>query len=232
MSRVVAIVPAYNEAQAVAPVVRGAREYVDRVVVVDDGSGDDTADLARAAGATVIERAENGGIGAALRTGYEWALDREFDVVVQLDGDGQHDPHHIPDLLGAVESGDVAIGARSGTGCFRHYSTLRVVGILGYSAVANLLTGAGVTDVTSGFRAYDADCLPKIIHRGDGHWAVEQTIETGLRGLEIVETPTPMAAPDPDNSQFSTRTFVLYPLRMLVSIATAIGRARWRGRDG
>jgi glycosyltransferase involved in cell wall biosynthesis len=96
--RSIVVVPAYNESETVGQVVVDALEHVDHVVVVDDGSSDDTAAVARQHGATVIEHVINTGIGGALRTGYRYAIKRDYDVVVQVDADGQHDPRSIPYL--------------------------------------------------------------------------------------------------------------------------------------
>ncbi len=95
-----ALVPAHDEAPRIAAVVRGASAHLP-VLVVDDGSADDTAAIARGAGAEVLEQRPNAGKGAALRAGFRWALDAGFEGVVTLDGDGQHDPAEIPSLLAA-----------------------------------------------------------------------------------------------------------------------------------
>lgn len=107
---ILALIPAYNEAQRIAPVIAG-------VLVVDDGSKDDTAQIAEAAGATVLRQIPNQGKGAALRAGFRWALAaaQGYDAVLTLDADGQHDPAEIPRFLQAYQAGqpDLIIGARS-----------------------------------------------------------------------------------------------------------------------
>lgn len=107
--RVLALVPAHDEAPRIAAVVRGAGAYLP-VLVVDDGSADDTATVARGAGAEVLEQRPNAGKGAALRAGFRWALDAGYDGVVTLDGDGQHDPAEIPAFLAAF-AGDLPTGS-------------------------------------------------------------------------------------------------------------------------
>ena len=92
---IVALIPGYNEAPRIGAVVRGALEHLP-VIVVDDGSSDGTADVAREAGATVIEQRPNQGKGAALRAGFRRALDDGGDAILTLDADGQHDPREIP----------------------------------------------------------------------------------------------------------------------------------------
>ena len=111
---VLALIPAYNEAAAIAPVIGGALAHLP-VLVVDDGSQDETSALAAAAGATVLQQKPNQGKGAALRAGFRWAVDQGFAAVVTLDADGQHDPGEIPAFLAASRGAnrpDLVIGAR------------------------------------------------------------------------------------------------------------------------
>jgi glycosyltransferase involved in cell wall biosynthesis len=112
-SRIVALIPAYNAAHLLAPVVQGARAHLP-VVVVDDGSRDNTADVAEQAGATVIRQRPNQGKGVALQTGFRWALENNYDAVLTLDADGQHDPTEIPKFVTrfAETRADLIIGAR------------------------------------------------------------------------------------------------------------------------
>src|SRR4051794_33681273 len=114
MHDVLVVVPAWNEEAAVAGVVREVRAALPDadVVVVDDGSVDDTSAQARQAGANVLRLPVNLGVGAAMRCGYRFAERQGYKVVVQVDGDGQHDPTQIGQLLTALDSADVVIGAR------------------------------------------------------------------------------------------------------------------------
>ena len=114
-----AVVPAYNEAATVSSVVRAVRRYAPAfdVLVVDDGSTDDTERIAQDTGARVLRHPFNLGIGGAVQSGYQFALEHGYDVAVQVDGDGQHDPSQAPALLAALEQADLVIGARfAGTG--------------------------------------------------------------------------------------------------------------------
>jgi glycosyltransferase involved in cell wall biosynthesis len=111
--RVLALVPAHDEAPRIAPVVRGAATHLP-VLVVDDGSSDDTAAEARTAGAEVLEQRPNAGKGVALRAGFRWALAAGYDGVITLDGDGQHDPAEIPAFLAAFAA--PAAGTDGGNG--------------------------------------------------------------------------------------------------------------------
>lgn len=111
---IVAVIPAYQEANEVGRVVSQVRQHGLPVLVVDDGSTDDTAAQARAAGATVLQQPSNQGKGAGLRAGFRWVLERDFTAVLTLDADGQHDPREIPRFLEAHAASrpDLLIGAR------------------------------------------------------------------------------------------------------------------------
>lgn len=152
-TRVLALVPAHDEAPRIAAVVRGAAAHLP-VLVVDDGSSDDTAQVARGAGAEVLEQRPNAGKGSALRAGFRHALDAGYDAVVTLDGDGQHDPAEIPALLAAFVAGadgprpDLVVGRRDFA---RMPPTRRLANTLGERAFS-WAVGAHVPDNQSGYR--------------------------------------------------------------------------------
>ncbi len=212
--RTLAVIPAYDEAETIGSVIDGTAEYVDRVVVVDDGSTDGTASIARAHGATVLEHTFNTGVGGAVRTGYRYAIDNDFDFVVQVDADGQHDPAHIPELLDAAADADMVIGSRYLNESHEEYSLVRSLGIRFFTGLVNTLGGVEITDVTSGFRVYRVSALASILHQSDKHWAVEQTLEAAKRDHTITEVSTEIPTRTEGQSQFTLETFLLYPLRM------------------
>ncbi len=146
---ILALVPGHQEAPRIADVVRGASRYLP-VVVVDDGSTDDTAAQAESAGATVIRQAPNQGKGAALRAGFRHALDRGVDAVVTLDADGQHDPDEIPVFLAAFERDrpELVIGRRDFS---RMPMTRRLSNRVG-GWVFSAAVGREVPDNQSGYR--------------------------------------------------------------------------------
>jgi len=156
--RIVAIVPAYNEAGAIGGVVAAIRAANPRfdVVVVDDGSRDETSAIARAHGAAVVTLPYNIGIGGAVQTGFKYALERGYGMAVRLDGDGQHDPGELPKLLGPIErdEADIVTGSRfaDGSGDYRP-PLARRIGIIWFARIVSLLTRQRVTDTTSGFQA-------------------------------------------------------------------------------
>ncbi|WP_336135326.1 glycosyltransferase family 2 protein [Natronomonas amylolytica] len=212
--RVVAIVPAYNEAGTIGSVIDETSSHVDDTVVVDDGSTDETAEIARNHGATVISHAINTGVGGAVRTGYLYAIRNDYDFVVQVDADGQHDPAYIPTLLETAEDNDMVIGSRYLNESYKEYSFIRNLGIRFFTSMVNSLGGVEITDVTSGFRVYRVDRLREILHRSDKHWAVEQTLAAARNDLRMKEISVRMPTRDVGQSQFTLDTFVMYPLRM------------------
>jgi len=212
--RIVAIIPAYNEAETVGDVIDETAEYVDRLVVVDDGSTDDTADVAADHGATVIRHAINTGVGGAVRTGYLYSIRNDYDLVVQIDADGQHDPDYIPRMIEEAHDVDMVIGSRYLNESYKDYSWVRNLGIRFFTTVVNLLGGINITDVTSGFRTYRVEALEEILHHSDKHWAVEQTLAAARNGLDMKEISVEMPTREHGRSQFTVDTFVMYPLRM------------------
>lgn len=218
LGRVLAILPAYNEQDSIAAVAAETKRYVDKVVVIDDASTDDSAELARATADGVVSHPCNLGVGGAVHTGYQVGLRESFDVVVQLDADGQHDPADIPRLLARMEAtgADMVIGSRWLNDSHEEYSALRRAGIRFFTWEVNALSDLDITDVTSGFRAYRTDLLADLQRPEDSHWAIEQTLEASRKGYSIVEVSTEMP-PNTDGSQFDLATFLKYPPRMLTT---------------
>ena len=219
---VVAVVPAYNEQSTIGTVVDETTPHVDEVVVVDDGSSDDTAALARDHDATVVTHVVNTGVGGAVRTGYRYAIRHNYDFVAQIDGDGQHDPAYLPKLLEIAESNDMVIGSRYLNESIDDYSFTRRLGIKFFTAVVNLLGGINITDVTSGYRIYRVSMLENILHRSDKHWAVEQTLQAADSGYSIREVSVEMPTRKEGRSQFDAETFVMYPVRMIDTIVRVL----------
>lgn len=212
----IAIVPAYNEADTVADVVIETKEYVDKVVVIDDDSDDETAKRAKEAADGVVSHTKNTGVGGAVHTGYLVGIREQFDVVIQIDGDGQHDPSDIPKILSrmAEDDADMVIGSRWLNDSYKQYSLVRRAGIRFFTWEVNTLSGLTITDVTSGFRGYKTKLLEALSRPENSHWALEQTLEASRKGFKIAEVSTPMP-PETDGSQFDLGTFLKYPPRML-----------------
>jgi len=161
--RVVFVVPAYNEAASIGEVVRGAQAVADRVVVVDDGSGDDTADVAREAGAAVARHAENLGQGAAIQTGIELALRLGATHIVTFDADGQHRPADALRMVERLDAEglDAVLGTRGGKrqpGMPLERHLLLRAGLL----LSRFTTGLDLTDTHNGLRAFTADAAARL----------------------------------------------------------------------
>ena len=187
--KLVAIIPAFNEEQTIAEVLTRTRSFVDEIIVVDDGSSDRTAEIARGQGVVVVSHVINRGLGAAIGTGFAAAQKRNADVVVTLDADGQHDPQEIPKFVEAIEAGaDVVIGSRM----------LTRVGMPWYRQIANVLGnivtlvlfGAWVTDSQSGFRAFTKFAISKIeIKTNRMEVSSELIAESRHKQLTLKEVP-------------------------------------------
>ncbi len=156
--RKLAIVPAYNEGEMVGRVVREIHRQAPGfdVLVVDDGSTDSTAALAEQHGATVIRHPYNLGIGGAVQSGYKYALRHDYDVAVQVDGDGQHKPEYLPEMVAALHTSggeaDMVYGSRFLGDPGYRVPLARRAGNLIFSVVLSVLTRQKITDPTSGFR--------------------------------------------------------------------------------
>lgn len=195
--RCLVVVPALNEEDAVASVI-GDVKAVDpqaHIVVVDDGSTDRTSEVAKAAGADVISLPFNIGVGGALRAGFRYARRFGYQVVVQVDGDGQHNPEHIPDLLAALEGADVVIGARfAGVGDYQ----VRGARKLAMQLLARSLsrrTGERLTDTTSGFRAFNRRAVEVFANDYPAEYlgdTVEALVIASRAGLRVTQVPVEM----------------------------------------
>jgi len=187
----VAGIPARNEQQFIAEVVRKARKFVDEVIVVDDGSTDDTAEAAKAAGALVIKHETNRGAGAATRACFEEARRRGAHVLVTLDGDGQHDPDGIPQILSPILKGksDLVIGSRF-LGFNNPIPRYRKFGINVITWLYNLGSKLRISDAQSCFRAYGERALHSlnITQRGFS-FSVELLVQARQKGFTITEVP-------------------------------------------
>lgn len=221
--RVMALIPAYNEEKTIGGVVRKTMDHVDEVVVVDDGSSDDTRLVAEDAGARVIQLVFNLGIGGAQMTGYRYAVRNSYDIIAQLDSDGQHDPSYIPDMVMKIEEGcDMVIGSRFLNASHKKYSPVRVAGIRFFSVVARYLGGTHIKDITSGYRVYRVEALKRLSELPAKSWAVEQTLEAMKRGLTLREVSVPMPVRRTGQSQFNLKKFIRYPFYVVERITRVL----------
>ncbi len=225
--KVLVIIPAFNESGAIAQTVQEVRSApvqgisVD-VLVVDDGSLDDTAVRASAAGAFVVRLPFNLGIGGAVQTGYRYALMANYDIAVQVDGDGQHDALYLNHVVGPVIDGhaDMCIGSRflDGSEGFRS-SAARRFGIGFFSFLIRLLTGLTIRDTTSGFRACGRRLIKVFASYYPHDYPEPEAIVVARRlGCSVMEVPVVMR---PRACGVSSIAF-LKPLYYMLKVSGAI----------
>jgi glycosyltransferase involved in cell wall biosynthesis len=229
--RVLVVVPALNEAASVGIVVAGIHAHYPEadVLVVDDGSGDATAQVARDAGAAVCRLPFNLGVGGAMRAGYRYAVREEYDVVVQLDADGQHDPAYLPALVAATDNWDVVVGSRfAGEGTYSVRGPRRwAMTVLG--KVLSGLARERLSDVTSGYRATNRRAMRLFAEHypseylGDTVESLVIALRMGCRVHQIPVSMRPRATGR--DSQYKLRSG-LYLCRALVALGVALVR-RW-----
>ena len=228
--RIIAIVPAFNEAGAIAGVVDAIRavgpEY--DVVVVDDGSVDDTSAIARRHGASVVTLPYNIGIGGTVQTGFKYALEHGYETAVRLDGDGQHDPTELSKLLGPIERGeaDIVTGSRfvEGSGEYRP-PLARRIGIIWFAKIVSLLTRQRVTDTTSGFQALNRKGVA--LFAGDypnDYPEVEATVLIFKHRLRLVEVPVTMRERETGQSSITLLRSIYYVLKVTLALFMAMLR--------
>jgi hypothetical protein len=233
MALQLAIIPAYNEHEAIANTIaeiRAAAPDFD-IVVIDDGSADTTAACAAAAGAAVLRMPFNLGIGGAVQAGYIYARERGYDLAVQVDGDGQHDPRGIYDLRDALQARklNMVTGSRfleADAEGFRSSATRRV-GIGVFARVVSLITRQRVTDPTSGFRMTDRLGI-ELFARDYPHDypEVEAILLIHANHLRSGEVPVRMRPRLTGVSSISARQPVYYMLKVLLAIFIGLFRAR------
>ena len=186
-----AVIPCYNEEATIGSVVLKAKRHVGKVLVVDDGSSDDTARIAKEAGATVVSHKTNWGKTAGIKTGFKYALTHGFEYVVTVDGDGQHNPDEIPVVLEDLQDNghDICIGTRYGESTEMPLWRKAGKRILDY--VTSFGNGGYVTDSQSGFRAFNKKAMQGITPRLNGEsFSVEseQLIKAHDLGLNVGKT--------------------------------------------
>lgn len=237
LERAIVIIPAHNEGAHIAPIVRQIKAnypYFD-VLVIDDGSSDDTRAKALDAGASVISNPFSLGYGGALQTGYIYATRNRYNFLVQLDGDGQHDPTCIYDLINPVQSGtaDITIGSRflisqkEGLDWPAYRApVVRMIGMRLFSAIATFFTGQKVTDPTSGYQAMNRKAFHLLA--GDkfpiDYPDADVIIMLHRAGFRIKEVPVRMFPSPDDKSMHSGLKPLYYIFKMFLSIIVTLLR--------
>ncbi|HXH89317.1 MAG TPA: glycosyltransferase family 2 protein [Gaiellaceae bacterium] len=226
----VAIVPARNEAGAIGRVVREIRSFDPSldVVVIDDGSTDDTGALAAAAGAAVVRLPFNLGIGGAVQTGFMYALANGYELAVRLDGDGQHDPAELPKLIDPILRGeaDIVVGSRFADerGAYRP-PLARRAGIRFFAGLVSLLARQRVTDSTSGFQALNRNGIRLFAADYPHDYPeVEATVMVIRHRLRLLEVPVLMRKREHGSSSITALRSAYYALKVTLALFVGVFR--------
>ncbi len=230
---VLVVIPAYNEEDSLGRVIRQVREAMPAadIVVVNDGSTDATPQIAEGYGATVLNLPHNLGIGSAMQTGFMFARDRGYRVAVQVDGDGQHDPREIGELLKVLEGAeaDVVIGSRYIED--RGYITpwLRRAGIVILASLISALVGQRITDPTSGFRAMNRRAIDLCSADYPFDYPEPESVVMFKRaGLQVREIPVTMNPRYGGQSSITPLRSAYYMIKVILAIIIGLLRERPR----
>lgn len=226
--RVLIIVPAFNETEALPALLQGLRRLCADcdVVVIDDGSTDGTREAVHAL-ARVVSLPCNLGIGGAVQTGLHIALHEDYDFAIQVDGDGQHPPEEVANLLRALrESGcDMVVGSRFRTAGGFKSTAARRIGIRFFSALLSIICRTRITDPTSGFRVYNRRAIRVLDARyAEDFPEVEALVLAHRGGLRIAEAPVHMAERAGGHSSIGTVKALIYMIKVPLAIFMSLLR--------
>jgi len=225
------VVPAFNESAAVGDVVRAVREAVPHAdcLVIDDASHDDTAAVATTAGARVMRLPVNLGVGGVMRAGYRWAAERGYDVVVQVDGDGQHPAEQIPALIESIGQADIVIGARfagvDGAGA----TGARRLAMWILARTLSRVARTRLTDTTSGFKAAGPRAVRLFAQTYPAEYlgdTVEALVIAARAGLVVRQVPVAMRERQGGTPSQSTARATAHLLRACLALCIALTKPR------
>lgn len=227
--RLLVIIPAHDEEESLPAILLEVRAKAPEadLLVVDDGSRDGTAAVARSAGVDVVRHPINLGVGGALQTGFRYAVEHGYDVGVQLDADGQHDPAFLAALVAPVRGGDcdVAIGSRFVTATGYHAPAARRFGMMVFSGVVRLALGIRIADTTSGFRAYSRSVMEVCQHDFPKDFPdAPLLIALARRGFRLCEVPVVMRERQAGQSFYTLGKSLYYPYKNLLASLMALVR--------
>lgn len=234
MPRTLVAIPALNEEATVGAVIAGVRRAVPQaqVLVIDDGSHDDTCGVAQRAGARVVQMPFNVGVGGAMRTAFLYAQRNGFDAVVQVDADGQHVADHIPELVAALGHASVVVGARFDDGYLVRGPRRWAMRVLSRSL--SRVCSTRLTDTTSGFRAADRDAIALFAQHYPAEYlgdTVESLVLAARSGLVVAEVPVQMRPRQGGRPSQSPLQSALYLGRALLALYVALSREPIRVAD-
>jgi glycosyltransferase involved in cell wall biosynthesis len=236
-NKILIIIPAYNEAKSIEIVIQEIRNHFSQgdILVVNDGSTDRTSEKARGSGVVVLDLPFNLGIGGAMQAGYRYAYEKGYDIAVQVDGDGQHDPKEIPKLLEILEKkeADMTLGSRFvGVPSYKG-SVMRKIGISILAKTISIITGQKVTDPTSGFRAANRRAIQLFTRNYPQDYPEpEVLVLLSQYGLKMKEVPAALYQREYGESSITRIRSIYYMIKVLLAIFVTRVRKRPQGRGG
>lgn len=220
-SKVLIIIPAYNEEEAIEQTCKKVlKENVD-CIVINDCSSDNTQERALSATSNVILLSNNLGIGGAVQTGYIYAYKNHYDIAIQLDGDGQHNPKYIPELVKKIDEGyDMVIGSRFITDTSYDQTFFRMLGIKIIRTIIKLFSGKTIMDPTSGFRAVNKDIIKKFATEYPYDYPEPITNLQILKNksYKVLEISTKMNQRETGTSSITTLKSIYYMVKVTLSL--------------
>ena len=226
--KILAVIPAYNEAGNIRAVIEDLKSFRGDILVVNDGSTDNTAEIARGMGAHVVSHPFNLGIGGTVQTGLKYAFENGYDMAIQFDGDGQHRGDQVFKILDLVLRGeaDLVIGARTLPGGYKMGIT-RWFGSRIFHCLIKFLSGKTIEDPTSGFRCYGKKTI-RLFSRfyTDDYPEVESIVTAARSGLRLVEVPVLMRGRLSGHSSITRRKSAYYMLKVTLAMVVDAMRGR------
>lgn len=230
------IMPAWNEAEAIGDTIRNVQTVVPHhdILVVDDGSKDATARIAAEAGAAVLRLPFNLGVGGAMRAGFKYALRNGYSRAIQVDSDGQHDPHDIDRVLAGLDEADISIGARfAGRGTYDAKGPRRWA-MVALARVISAVAGTRLTDVTSGFRAANVKALRQYMEHFPAEYlgdTIDSLVVAIKSGCRVTQVPVEMKARQAGTPSHSPWKATIYLARSGLVLCFALARPRTKAQS-
>jgi len=226
---IVIVIVAKNESETIGKVIDGIKSQAIsepyKILVVNDGSTDNTEKISKEKGALVVYHYYNLGIGAANKTGYLASRLLNPKIIINIDSDGQHDPKYIPEIISKIkkENADLVIASRFARGSNYKTTTVRSLGNRFYTKLVNLIAKISITDVTSGYRGIKLEKLNSIFFIAETNFAIELGIRAGRNHLKIMEISAKTSSREFGQSQFQrVEKFLVYNINALNQIINAV----------
>lgn len=229
--KVIVIIPAYNEDQNITKVINDIQHinasFDYDIVVINDGSADNTAAIVSSLGITIISHPINLGAGAAIQTGLKYASENNYKMAVIIDGDGQHPPQEIPKMVESMEmnSADVIIGSRFLEKYTGRIHWARRIGIFVFSFIVFLLSGEKITDTTSGLRLFNSRSIKYLSSEIPLDFPdADMLLSLIYAGFKIVEVPVVIKERKAGQSMYTLLRSTYYPFKITISIVAVLLR--------